>query len=231
MAAPVIARIRDTALRPEYARMLAGWLGMDPKVVSDAIASAKSQPAQTARPVYAAAPDEDAPPPRVVAAQPDMRRVEHRVEREALKAVIQQPEIASAWYAIVEDAAFTFEPYLFAHQAVMSALNHIDPAEVASHVWIEAIMNGALDDTVRTTLSGLLVEPMNVAEGETFDRYVTGVIAKLQELDAVRRINDLKGRLQRLDSEADPEVHAALFNQLLALETHRRALSDHARGL
>ncbi|MEY3278681.1 MAG: hypothetical protein RLZZ426_1167 [Actinomycetota bacterium] len=231
MAAPVIARIRDTALRPEYARMLAGWLGMDPKVVSDAISSAKSQPVQPSRPVYAAAPYEDAPAPRVVAAQPDMRRVEHRVEREALKAVIQQPEIASAWYAIVEDAAFTFEPYLLAHHAVMSALNLIDPAEVATHVWIEAVMAGALDDTVRTTLSGLLVEPMNVAEGESFDRYVTGVIAKLQELDAVRRINDLKGRLQRLDAEADPEVHAALFAQLLALETHRRALSDHARGL
>jgi DNA primase len=28
-AAPLVANIRDAALRPEYARMLAGWLGMD----------------------------------------------------------------------------------------------------------------------------------------------------------------------------------------------------------
>ena len=27
-AAPVVARIRDAALRPEYARLLAGWLGV-----------------------------------------------------------------------------------------------------------------------------------------------------------------------------------------------------------
>jgi DNA primase len=162
---------------------------------------------------------------------PDPRRVEHRVEREALKAVIQQPELASAWYAIVEDAAFTFEPYRAAHQAVMTTLNQIDPAEVAIHVWVDTIMASALDDQVRTTLSALLVEPLNVAVGETFERYVTGVIAKLQELDAVRRIQDLKGRLQRLDAEAEPDAHSALFTQLLALEAHRRALSDHARGL
>ncbi|MDN6399885.1 MAG: DNA primase, partial [Brachybacterium sp.] len=29
MAAPVVARIRDRAMRPEYARRLSGWLGMD----------------------------------------------------------------------------------------------------------------------------------------------------------------------------------------------------------
>ncbi|MEY2635339.1 MAG: hypothetical protein RIS75_1279 [Actinomycetota bacterium] len=231
MAAPVIARIRDTALRPEYARMLAGWLGMDPKVVSDAIASAKSQPVAPSRPVYSAPDEVEVQAPRPVAVMPDPRRVEHRVEREALKAVIQQPELASAWYAIVEDAAFTFEPYRAAHQAVMTTLNQIDPAEVAIHVWVDTIMASALDDQVRTTLSALLVEPLNVAVGETFERYVTGVIAKLQELDAVRRIQDLKGRLQRLDAEAEPDAHSALFTQLLALEAHRRALSDHARGL
>jgi DNA primase len=32
-AAPVIARIRDQALQPEYARRLAGWLGMDDQTV------------------------------------------------------------------------------------------------------------------------------------------------------------------------------------------------------
>ncbi|KRO31474.1 MAG: DNA primase, partial [Actinobacteria bacterium BACL2 MAG-121001-bin67] len=32
-AAPLIGRIRDTSLRPEYARSLAGWLGMEVEVV------------------------------------------------------------------------------------------------------------------------------------------------------------------------------------------------------
>jgi DNA primase len=39
-AAPVVAGIRDTALRPEYARMLAGWLGMDLDPVGRAVQAA-----------------------------------------------------------------------------------------------------------------------------------------------------------------------------------------------
>ncbi|WP_298456759.1 DNA primase [uncultured Cellulomonas sp.] len=39
-AAPVVAGIRDAALRPEYARMLAGWLGMDAASVRDEVAAA-----------------------------------------------------------------------------------------------------------------------------------------------------------------------------------------------
>ncbi|HEY3437500.1 MAG TPA: DNA primase [Actinotalea sp.] len=39
-SAPIVAGIRDAALRPEYARMLAGWLGMDGGAVRDALAEA-----------------------------------------------------------------------------------------------------------------------------------------------------------------------------------------------
>ena len=35
-AAPMVAKIKDRALRPEYARRLAGWLGMEVEVVSGA---------------------------------------------------------------------------------------------------------------------------------------------------------------------------------------------------
>ncbi|WP_061965367.1 DNA primase [Demequina aurantiaca] len=53
-AAPVVAGIRDRAIQPEYARRLAGWLGMDEVVVRKAVtdagkarqAAARSQPPQ-----------------------------------------------------------------------------------------------------------------------------------------------------------------------------------------
>ena len=41
--APIIAKIRDAALRPEYTRLLAGWLGMEAKIVSDAVAQGAKQ--------------------------------------------------------------------------------------------------------------------------------------------------------------------------------------------
>jgi DNA primase len=39
-AAPVVAQIRDQSLRPEYARTLAGWLGMEVEPVVRAVAQA-----------------------------------------------------------------------------------------------------------------------------------------------------------------------------------------------
>ncbi|HRA50685.1 DNA primase, partial [Actinotalea sp.] len=42
-SAPVVAGIRDAALRPEYARMLAGWLGMEQDAVRQAVAVAGRQ--------------------------------------------------------------------------------------------------------------------------------------------------------------------------------------------
>jgi DNA primase len=43
-AAPVVAGIRDTALRPEYTRLLAGWLGMDQASVRQARAGPTMPP-------------------------------------------------------------------------------------------------------------------------------------------------------------------------------------------
>src|SRR4029079_9522720 len=36
-SAPVVAGMRDAAIRPEYARKLAGWLGMEPEQVLAAV--------------------------------------------------------------------------------------------------------------------------------------------------------------------------------------------------
>jgi len=218
MAAPVVANIRDSALRPEYTRMLSQWLGMDLKQVSEAVAKSTGKKPSIPAPPVVPAGNGDAPTPSPAAVQerPDPRRVEHRVEHEALKCIIQQPQSASGWYASVEDEAFTFGPYRNAHVSVMDVLNRIDPAEVSAHEWVDAIMQAANDDAARTLLSALLVEPINTGPDEALERYVTGVIAKLLELDATRRIAEIKGRLQRLEGAGEDQAVAEHFGQLLA---------------
>ena len=47
-AAPRVAGIRDNALRPEYVRMLAGWLGMDERTVGHEVQRAANAPAASA---------------------------------------------------------------------------------------------------------------------------------------------------------------------------------------
>lgn len=49
-AAPVLATIRDRALRPEYVRLVSGWIGLDTKVVANAVEKAvAAQKAPTQR--------------------------------------------------------------------------------------------------------------------------------------------------------------------------------------
>ena len=63
-AAPVVAQIRDVSLRPEYARSLAGWLGMEVQPVITAVQQAARAVGRTA-PTQATRPGTEAshPPP------------------------------------------------------------------------------------------------------------------------------------------------------------------------
>ena len=90
-AAPVVAQLKDRALRPEYARQLAGWLGMDVETVLARVAEVAGQPAQPA--AAAARP----PRPRRSAAEDDRPDPHDRdlfSEREVLKIAMQRPVLA-----------------------------------------------------------------------------------------------------------------------------------------
>ncbi|MEI6454016.1 MAG: DNA primase, partial [Actinomycetes bacterium] len=58
-AAPVVAKIRDTALQPEYTRLLAGWLGLDVEAVAKAVQHGGKAVAADAKPRAGSAPRRD----------------------------------------------------------------------------------------------------------------------------------------------------------------------------
>jgi DNA primase len=203
-AAPIVARIKDPALRPEYARRLAGWLGMDPAMVSRAVGGGSS-----------------AAPPR----RPDARDPVLAVQREALKCALQEPGLVSAWYASVEAEAYSDPQLRSVHEAIAAA--GWPRPEVVGLPWVDAVLQACADDDVRGRVRGLAVEPLPVSQ-EADARYATSVVARLLEMDAARRIGELRGRLQRQD-EGTPE-QAAAFADLMALEAYRRDLREHREG-
>ena len=222
ICAPIIAAIKDPALKPEYTRMLAGWLGMDMNTVADAVGRVnKKNKTEIPR-------TETVSPQVEVLETPDPRKVEHRVEREALKSVLQEPKLAMDWYSSVEDLAYTFLPYRQIHQMVVELASQISFDELEPALWVESILAKIENPQLKTLASALVVEPINTANIENLEKFVTGVIARLQELDAARRIADLKGQLLREEEGSD--THQNLFAQLLALEGMRRTLAEHARG-
>ena len=215
--APIIGQIRDQALRPEYTRLLAGWIGLDPSSVQAAVA--KGGKSSVREP--AAMPPEQRERQRV----PIPNTVEARVEREALKCVLQQPAAVAQWYAVVEPEAYSVEQFRLAHVAIADAGGADAGADPG---WFDAALEAAPDDGIRGVLTGAMVEPLTVDAKADAAQYATSVVARLLELDAGRRIDELKSRLQRLDA-TDP-AHDAAFADLLALESQRRELAELARG-
>jgi DNA primase len=204
-AAPIVAKIKDPALRPEYARRLAGWLGMDPAAVSRAVGGGANAAA----------------PPR----RPDARDPILAVQREALKCALQEPGLVSAWYASVEPEAYPDPTLRAVHEAIAAAGG--PRPELVGLPWVDAVLAVCPDDDVRGRVRGLAVEPLPVSQ-EADARYATSVIARLLEMDAARRIGELRGKLQRLE-EGAPE-QAAAFADLMALESYRRDLREQREG-
>ena len=208
-AAPVVARIKDAALKPEYTRLLAGWLGMDVETVRTAVGRKPAAGVQAGdlRPA-APAPGSRRDPGLII-------------EREALKCALQQPEAVSEWYASVEESAFTHPSALQVHAAIVAA--GLPSPEHEGLTWIDLVLEHCEDDEVRRLVKELAVDPLPAEFGQDV-RYANGVIARLLELDASRRVDEVKGRLQRADPVEEAQEHARLFTELLALEDYRRSL-------
>lgn len=210
-AAPVVAKIRDTALRPEYSRMLAGWLGLDVESVTKAVQqSGRTAPGAT-RPGPAGSPRD----PGLV------------VEREALKCVLQQPAAVADWYESVEASAYTHASAQGVHAAIMKAGG--PTKELAGLLWIDSVLEVCADDEDRRIVRELSVEPLPAQSG--YDaHYAASVVARLLELDASRRVEEVKGQLQRTDPVEQATEHQQVFAELLALEEYRRSLRRGTLG-
>ena len=191
-----MGKIRDPALRPEYARRLAGWIGIDVGEVTKAVGGSAPTGPSTPAATRASRPGD----PALV------------VEREALKCALQHPGVVAEWYASVETPAYSHPRAVRVHEAITAAGG--PPVERAGLEWIDAVLEECPDDEVRSLVRELAVEPLPAMDGEG-SRYATGVVARLLEIDAGRRMEDLMGRLQRSE---DPEEQQRLGHDLQALQ-------------
>ena len=222
-AAPVVAAIRDHSLRPEYARTLAGWLGMEVEPVTRAVAQAGSAPRRTSD----AAPARPAADPSHTVA-PDPHDQSLRVERDSLKVVLQAPALAGTSFDELDAGVFTAGAYASVRDAVLAA-GGAAAAGQGGAVWVEKVEVSAADDGVRRLVRELAVEPL-ASDDQALTRYATEVMARLEELAATRRIGEVKSRLQRLNPVEQVVDYNRLFGELVALEAHRRSLRERAIG-
>lgn len=205
-AAPLVAQIRDKSLRPEYIRLLAGWLGVEVETVSAAVA-------RGGRTVVAT---EIAEPVTNPDWRPNPNEPRLALEREVLKARLQMADLVAAWVEI-ETEAFTHPAY--------KQLRAVIDAHGDSTLRMDQID----DANMKALIAELSVEPIR-ADGEISERYVESIVARLREVTISRAIAELKSTLQRLNPITDEAEYTILFTDLVALEAARRALHDLAFG-
>jgi DNA primase len=230
-AAPIIAGIRDAALRPEYARMLAGWIGMDADRVRREVSAAGRRttpgPVRSSRPGADDArtsPADDAPSAPALPA-PDPRDPVARRERLALVAVLQYPQHVPPLFDTLGDDAFSVPAWQAVHAAIRAAGGVREGAVLGAGHWVEAVAEQAAEP-VRALVTQLAVAPLPEDRESVVGGYVAGVVRGLVDLGMTRRIADAKSRLQRLDPSGDADSYQAAFAQLLALEAERRTLRE-----
>ena len=227
-AAPYVARIRDAALRPEYARLLSGWVGVPEDQVRQAVAAAGRagghRGSGSDRNAREAEPTAPATPGR--APRPDPRNPQLFVERESLKCALQVPQLVGEWYVSVQASSFRHPRYAEVHSAVATAFESAGESSGRSggREWVEAVLAACPDDTVRDLVTELAVEPL-VTAGEPDARYATSIVARLLSDEAARRVADLKRELGQLDQMAQADRVSEVLADVMQLEAYRRELA------
>jgi DNA primase len=198
--APLIGKIRDASLRPEYVRLLAGWLGMEVDIVSTAVKRSGN---------------------RVESTEPNQVNLTDPIlvlEREVLKVKLQITDLASSWVDL-ESNAFSYPLY----DQLRKLIDENDGFTT------ESLLEKCESEELKSLVTELTVEPIRT-DGEVSERYVNSIIARLREVALSRSIAEIKSTLQRLNPVENDAQYQEIFGQLVAMEAARRVQKELALG-
>ena len=218
-AAPVVAGIRDQALRIGYVRNLAGWLGMDPTEVQRAVRSSGSQGGSSpSRPperetVQEAATTEDEP--SITRLRTDTTT---RTERDVLMAILQHPDhVGERLMAKAMSIGFGDGDLGVVRDAVAVNLASALAPEWAARITAE------VPQRFGKLVNELTVAPIPARE-DKLEGYCRSIVTDFIDRDLLREKVELMGAMQRLDAAIDAERYSAVQRDLVRIETERRAL-------
>ncbi|SDR04133.1 DNA primase [Thermostaphylospora chromogena] len=216
-AAPIVASIKDRALRQMYAVDLDRWLGfMNERLVVARVAEVAAR--GSARREQVARPASRRPDP----ADPGVR-----VEVEVLKLAVQRPALLGPGFDTLTPEAFTVPEHAALYSHILAA-GGAAQAGPGGREWVDRLLNNA-EESLKPLITRLAVEELRADAGDE-ERYGAAMLAALEAIAADRAIAELKSRLQRLNPVEAREEYNRLFGELVALEQHRRVLRERAAG-
>jgi DNA primase len=231
---PMVGQIKDSTLRDEYARQLAGWVGWDDvaQVIDRVRGEAKRSKSSAPAGPGAHAPRRVERQPAAARAEPAAARPDPRdptlwPQRAALKSALQYPALAGPVFDTLTVESFTHPGYAAVRAAIEAAGGTSSGVNGAQ--WIDAVRRQTASPLTAGLISELGVEPLP-ADEEKLPRYIAGVLARLQEVWIGRQIAEVKSKLQRMSPIEQGDEYHALFGDLVAMEAYRRSLLEQASG-
>ncbi|MGW2339896.1 DNA primase [Streptomyces sp. NPDC001661] len=228
-AAPVVARIKNSASQHEVAVQLAGMLGiLDTQFVVKRVGQLARWARERGGRGPAPAPSAQSAPlagsaPRFSGAALTLRNPVFTTERELLKLALQYPELVSPTFDAYGIDEFTAEPYAAVREAILEA----GGAEQGVHdpqAYLMAVREAAPDDEVRAMVTELAVETIR---RKTVDQaYADMQLVAVRRRAVERRIRDVQGTFTRLHSAGDPAQLASVQNELWVLQQYDQALRE-----
>ena len=216
--APIIADIRDKALRPEYVRTVAGWLGVEIGQLAEVVAAPPRPRPTTPR---RGAPE--APTPADGASTmlppPDRRDPDVAREHQLLQVLVQYPAVfTDDDAALLAGTPFVAPAHRRVQHAVLAAWD--DRQRLSARAWIEAVERGAGPD-VGMLVTELAVAPLEALPdprtGGPDPRYVADLLNRTREVTLRRRISETTGAMRRAETD-DPARVRDLAIELTGLQ-------------
>ena len=224
-AAPVIAQIRDGALRPAYIRELAGWVSLEGNEVSALVDVALKQArSESVTPMRRdTMPDGEAPPaepvdssqyPAINLSDPIMR-----FERQLLEVIVQVPAALEPALALrICKSAFSAPTHIAVANAIEASV-----ALLGQHEFLPTL-SVSLPPELHSVLLEIAGQPLPARNETELTVYAQGVLARGIAAILAREKTELLAALRREDPAS--EQHKQIGIQLQQLEAERRALGE-----
>jgi DNA primase len=217
-ASRLVASIRDKSKVDAFARELAGMVGVDVETVRAEV----RRSAGRGRERSGVSETVGAPAQRVANDVPDPSARRFSIERDVLKLALQHP-------STLDDAWADLDPGDFTHPYYRELFQQIVLSGGPQAGRPDALLASLSDPALTGLVSALSVEPLHLTDPP--DRGVaSSYVVRLRELTALRRIDNVKSKLQRMNPVSQAADYNRMFGELVALESHRRSLRETAIG-
>lgn len=244
--APIIDSIRDSSLRPEYMRSVAGMLGVEVEQVRNEVQragriktrdaashGADGASARSADRTPASTDDVPEPTDQEGAAAlppPNLRDPVVNNERQLLQALLQYPtRFTTETIDAIPTVAFTAP----AHSAIFDGVRTVagKASQLSTAGWASAVTEAA-PLAVRGLLAELSVAPLPTKVDPTTglppQRYLESLVIGVHDSGLSRQIADETAAIRRLQNSPEPDQEAlrARSRRLIELEMNRARLRD-----